>query len=973
MIFLRKTYCTLFVLFLAFSNNIFSQGLPNTLPKVEEIRQQLKENGINEEEFVKRLGQKGYNLESINPNNTSQVKAVQVAANDVFVQMKAESENKKAKKILENTESTESVKDDGTLKSNTSAKDDGTPKSNTSAKDKGAAILNTETKDKGAPITEKQAKDALKNTIQNTEATKEVADKIKDGATIEQALTEDITKKLNDKLAPAKTYGQQIFRDKNIAIYRQSKDVKPPETYVLGPGDKIGVSIWGYSQESLLFEISPDGFIKPDAMPRIYLKGITLSKAKSLLYSRFSQSYRFRPEEFEITINFARTITVNVVGEVINFGSFNLPATNTAFNALAASGGPSDIGSVRNIVLKRNGKDQRIDVYEFLLNPSVQNNLSLEENDYIYVPVAEKLVTIEGSINRPNRYELLKNESLKNLIFYAAGLPERAIQSNCVVKRIVNDKEEIINVPLAEVMEGKIKFELKNGDVVSISALEKNYENKLSISGAIDFPGEYAVSDNFKLIDLLKKARLNKETSLDLAYIIRTESDNTVSYQKVNLDSVVSNKKDVMLKASDRIIVFNKRDVKEIRAVSIVGAVRKEGKFPFSEELKLRDLIILSNGLQSDATDFAYIERFNVKNENEKQYIRVNIDNALINPNSSDNIKLEPGDRIQTFSNTIYTNTSTVSVEGAVKKPGTFQLGKGITVKDVLVLSQGFVESASPIRVEIFRVLIQENQPTKTIVSSIGFDRNFNQISGDSNFELQPYDLIVVRTVPDFSLQKVVNLTGQVIYPGNYAILKKDETITDLIKRAGGLSQDAFPPGTRIMRKTDEEGTVLIKLEEALLNPKSNSNIVLKEGDEIFIPKTKDLVSIYTVGTRSREFNVQKDDVINVPYFVGKSAKYYIEEYTGGLYADKEVKWKDVYVEYPNGKLKKSMNFLFFKTYPKVDIGSKIKVTLKEVKRVEKPEKAKDPDKLDRLIQRTTMATALVTLIVGLLNALKKP
>jgi protein involved in polysaccharide export with SLBB domain len=963
MIFLKKTYYTAFIILIGFTTNIFSQGLPNNLPKVEEIRQQLKENGINEEEFVKRLGQKGYNLESINPNNATQVKAVQAAANDVFVQMKAENQNKKAKKILETTEPVESVEP---------SKDDGTQKNNTNSKDVGTSNLNTDTKDRGTPITEKQAKDALKSTIQNTEATKEVATKIKEGASLEQALTEDITKKLNDKLAPATTYGQQIFRDKNIAIYRQSKDVKPPDTYVLGPGDKIGVSIWGYSQESLLFEITPDGFIKPDAMPRIYLKGISLGKAKSLLNSRFSESYRFRPEEFEVTINFARTITVNVVGEVVNFGSFNLPATNTAFNALAASGGPTSIGSVRNIMLKRNGKDQRIDIYQFLLNPSVQNNLSLEENDYIYVPVAEKLVTIEGSINRPNRYELLKNESLKDLIFYAAGLPERAVQTNCVVKRVVNDKEEIINVALADVMEGKIKFDLRNGDMVSIAALEKSYENKMAISGAVDFPGEYAVSENFKLSELLKKGRLNKESSLELAYIIRTESDNTISYQKVNLDSIVSNKKDIILKPMDRVIVFNKRDVKEIREVKITGAIRKEGKFPYSEDLKLRDLIFLSNGLQQDATEFAYIERFNIKNGNEKQYIRVNIENALKDPNSKDNVKLEPGDNITAYSNAIYTTTSTVSVEGAVKKPGTFQLGKGITVKDVLILSQGFVENASPIRVEIFRVLIQENQPTKTIISTIGFDKNFNQISGDSNFELQPYDLIVVRTVPDFSLQQVVSLSGQVIYPGNYPILKKDETITELIKRAGGLSKDAFPPGTRVFRKTDETGTVLIKLEEALLNPKSNSNIVLKEGDEIFIPKTKDLVTIYTLGTKSREFNVQKDEIINVPYFAGKSAKYYIKEYTGGLYSDKDVKWKDVYVEYPNGKLKKSMNFLFFKTYPTVDIGSKIKISLMEVKKVEKKEKEKDPEKLDRLIQRTTMATALVTLVVGLLNILKK-
>jgi hypothetical protein len=162
-----------------------------------------------------------------------------------------------------------------------------------------------------------------------------------------------------------------------------------------------------------------------------------------------------------------------------------------------------------------------------------------------------------------------------------------------------------------------------------------------------------------------------------------------------------------------------------------------------------------------------------------------------------------------------------------------------------------------------------------------------------------------------------------------------------------------------------------VQLEEALKNANSNNNIVLKEGDKITIPKTRDLVIIHTIGTKSKEVNVQLDSLINVPYFAGKDAKYYIEQYTGGLYRDKQVKWKDVYVSNPNGRISKSKNYILFKTFPKVEKGSEIRVALQQRKKEDEPKKRKDPDSLEKTIQRTTMLASLVTLVLGMVSALR--
>ncbi|MBK8547829.1 MAG: SLBB domain-containing protein [Saprospiraceae bacterium] len=167
--------------------------------------------------------------------------------------------------------------------------------------------------------------------------------------------------------------------------------------------------------------------------------------------SKLKNYYYFQKENFELTVITARTINVNIYGEVFTNGTFNISAINTAFNALIASGGPTNLGSVRKIQVTRPGqKPKNLDVYLYLNNPSITQDFYLNENDFIFVPIAEKLVTISGEVNRPYKYELINNENLNDLLKFAGGLTVNALKSNIKIKRIEDDSVRIIDLNLTQ-------------------------------------------------------------------------------------------------------------------------------------------------------------------------------------------------------------------------------------------------------------------------------------------------------------------------------------------------------------------------------------------------------------------------------------------------------------------------------------------------------------------------------------------
>ncbi len=740
--------------------------------------------------------------------------------------------------------------------------------------------------------------------------------------------------KLPDTTNPLRIYGQELFRNKSIEAYNRSENIKPPETYVLGVGDVVNVHVFGRSRVDFKnLEINAQGYIQLSNFPRIYIKGLTYQQAREVIRKTMASYYTFQPNEFEMTIDYSREISVNIFGEASQIGTFRLPATNTAINALVAAGGPNDIGSVRNIRLIRGRTVKKIDVYEFIANPAVAQDLYLEQNDIIHIPVAERVVAVQGAVKRPMRYELAAGENLVKLLEYAGGLKDEAYRKNIQVQRYIDDKPQIIDVPLRELLENKSDYTLLSGDVVKINAITTLLEQYVQIEGQVQAPGFYQFAEGMRVSDLLEKGNLLFGAKTDLAFLMRLNENGNYSVNRIHIRAIQENKggpENILLKARDRVMVYSLSYFLDSAYVSVSGAVRNPVKIPydFQRNLRVSDMITMSGGLLPDALDFGHIRRINKLNYVDRDYINFNSRQALASPGSSEDLILEPDDELLLYSDRSFYDTTFVSISGAVRNPGTFTYGPGVTLKDLVVLAGGFTLSAATNRIEVFRITMDENQPTRTVVATLNLDRDITAPGqAQPDFVLRPFDQVQVRAVPQFELQQNIEIVGEVQFPGTYSLLKENETISDILKRAGGATAEAFLNGATLYRAESNTGYIIFKMQEALSSPGSPENLVLKNGDRLTIPKIIDFVTILGA-TDARELYQEKllsdFNRINIAYNPGKNAKYYVDEYAAGV--SKEGSRKRITVEQPNGRISRTKNFLLFKVYPVVEKGAVVKV-----------------------------------------------
>lgn len=802
----------------------------------------------------------------------------------------------------------------------------------------------------------------------------EVIEAVKDGATVDEAITDQVRESEEEKLPEAITYGQHIFRSQSVKFYKKSSDAKAPSSYILGPDDKISISIWGLSVYNESFSISDDGFIAPYPDVRIYLSGIRLADAKDLIRSKMSRYVRFRPDDFDVSVLASRTINVNISGEVFNYGNFNLSALNNAFNALVAAGGPNDIGSVRRIQLKRSGAQARtLDVYKYLQDPIVGDDYFLQENDYIYVPVAEKIVTIEGAINRPYKYELLEGETLADLIKFAGGLKSYALTRNIQIQRNDGDEIEIIDVNYD--LSNQKNTALKDGDVVTINAVTATIENVVRVEGAVELPGKFAYTEEMKLSDLIDKARIRENAITDKIYLERTNDDMiSKQYRVIDFSAVLNDRNstsNITLQRGDKITILAQSNFVDQATFSVEGEVRDSGEFSFSNGvgLKVSDAIFLSGGLTRDAVmDYAYLYRRSSPDSKDVQYIAIDLDKALNNPNSEENIQIQPNDRLVISNVNQFKNRFFVDVSGEIANPREIQYDPSLTLRDALRLAGGLKLESDPGRVNIYRVDFSDPNETKVLAANLTINEDLS-IDGADEFRLQPFDQIIVRKAPDFELLRNVYVEGEFVYPGTYVLTKDNTKITDIIKDAGGVTDEAFLKGVKLYRSKDEVGYIIFDLEEAMKNESSAHNIILQQGDRITLPKTENLVSI-SGATKAAEVyssDIAQSGVQTFPFEKNKNAKYYIDKYAGGI-NDKGDKSR-VTVEYPNGEIKRSGRFLFFRTYPKVKPGSKIKVGYKQLDPEQKEKEEKEPIDWGRVLaDSVAQATTILSLILLIQN-----
>ena len=686
----------------------------------------------------------------------------------------------------------------------------------------------------------------------------------------------------------AKIFGQDIFRNNKLNFYQKALDAKAPENYKLGPGDEISISIWGFNEFSETLEVDSRGYISPSSYGRIYVKGLTFKNMRSLLKNKFSKFFDMQNSEIDVSLSYSKVITINIVGEVYNPGSYVIPSINTAFNALISSNGPTQIGTVRNIYIKRDGKTvDSLDVYKFLFDPEKSHDIYLQDGDYLFVPPAKNLIEISGAVNRPYTYEAKDNESVSEMIRYAGGFSTKAYRDIITLKRL-----DYNDMRVFDVHSNDFDSELvDNGDELIVNHISNKLSNVITINGNIGVAGEYEYKKEEKLLELLNRAKcISQKTFLEKVYIIRLNPDRT------------------------------------------------------------------------------------------KSHIAINLENILDDETHPDNIIMQEYDIVNVMSIDDFDDDFNISVQGSVRSPGDFNYGDGMSLQSALFLAGGLTQQAEGSRVEISRIMeydINSNKlkPRRAIVKNVKVGNDLVLSQEAENFELQPYDQIFVRSNPDFEPVINVQILGEVKYPGTYSILRKNEKISSLIKRSGGLTNYAYLDGVKMYRKfevtaeNDEEikemnisdelkrtilndpdaasiyaeelenynneifssepksskqinlDMVYLDLEKALKSNQSKHNLVLNEGDSIVIPKTMDVVHI-----TGELMNLQGNS-ISAPYFNSKRANYYVKNFAGGF--SKLNDRSNTVVVYPNGIAKKSKNFLFFKLSPKVTKGSTIRVSSK--------------------------------------------
>lgn len=911
MIMMRRFWVHIFslaflVCAMAMPCHIHAQTTPSP-QEIQQARAMLKEKGISEEELKARMLEKGYDLDNL---DSSQIEEVQPVLLQTISELEAEKEDAVQEEVQESLDEISS------------------------------------------------------------ESAESIEKSVEEGASLKEAVSEELQEASKIEQLPAHVYGHHLFRGKDVKVFRQADEVKPPPTYVLGTGDELTIFINGTSLVEQNVSISDRGYISLPGKPSIALRGLTMERAEDILRRRLKQYYVYEDNQFELIVRTARTITVNLYGEVQTVGSITLSAVNTLFNALVAAGGPTNIGSVRKIRRIRGDDVKIFDTYQFMQDPQVAEEFYLQENDYIQVPVAKKVVAIRGAVKRPFRYELLEHENLKQLIDYAGGVEDEAYLRDIQITRFQDDEKVVVNINLREILDSEGDYLLRSGDEVLVQRIEDAIDNYVEVNGAVIKPGRYERRPGMRISNLVGQSVLDDDARLDFGYMLRYNTNGKYTYMRIDPQNALDNpggSADLVLQDRDIVHIPSLATYSDEVFVEVRGAVRAPGTYNFDPAgvLSVRDALLISGGLIPSASEFGYIVRQDMRDPTRTEYLPFNAQRAAENSNSPDNLILMPYDSIFVFDKRDIEDQFYVRVSGAVRSPGQFSYDTDLTLLQALKLAGGLTFSAATNRIDIARVIIQENEPTQIASYTANVSRDLSFVTGDSTLQLLPFDHIIVRDVPEFELQRNVTISGEVRYPGIYPIISDNERLSSFIERAGGLTQEAFAGGARLERPQENIGVVVIDLKEALRRPNSTANLVLQNNDRISIPKVQELVTItgaVNLGDLYRDEFIQGGNKINVTYEEGKNARYYINNYAAGI-ADRG-RWRLVTVEHANGRIEKTVNLGLFKIYPKVTEGSTVRVGVVPEK-VEEPREAREEVDWGQIVRDSlAQATAILTLIL---------
>lgn len=678
----------------------------------------------------------------------------------------------------------------------------------------------------------------------------------------------DNEKKVKDAEVGPKIFGSDLFRNGNIT-FEPNLRIATPKGYVIGPDDKLLIDLNGDNEVSYNLQVSPEGMINLQYVGRIAVGGLTIDQAISKIKSAMSKTYpSLASGRTSLAINLGniRSIKVTITGQAVKTGTYTLPSLATVYNALYAAGGPSQNGTFRKIQVLRNNKIvSTIDVYNFLLKGIQSDNIRLQDQDVINIPVFEKRIEILGEVKQAALFEIKSGETLENLISFAGGFTTQAYTAKIKSFQNTDRERRITDIPSSDFN----SYNPKNGDKFIVEAILDRFENKVEIMGAVFRPGSYQLDKGLTLKGLIGKADgLTEDAFLNRGYINRLNGDNTQNLISFDVAKIIAGTEtDITLQREDKVTISSLFDLRDEYKVRIQGEVRAPGTFDYADNMKLEDIIQMAGGFKEGAT------------------------------------------------------------------PNRIEISRRIKNSDAM--------SSSARTAEVFNVSVNQNL---SIV--------------DTNFVLKPFDVVSIRSSEGYQVQKQVKLEGEVLYPGTYTITQKNERISDLIKRAGGLTPTAYADGASLKRpgaekvnptdknaidnkeeedkkflslkrvqesgvkervKEDVEQKLIqsdlvgIDLVRILKRPLSRYDLIVEDGDVIRIPRQLQIVKV-------------TGEVLNpngIVYLPGKSFKGYING-AGGFTAN--ALSSGAYIKYANGSVESARKFLFFNNFPKVKPGAEILV-----------------------------------------------
>lgn len=736
-------------------------------------------------------------------------------------------------------------------------------------------------------------------------------------------IPEDLEEQFTRDKDELKPFGYELFAGEPKS-FSPTGYAPVPSSYIMGVGDTIKVQLFGKENRSYDLTIDREGKVVIPDLGELNVAGLSYTLMQELIQSQVKE--RLIGFNAAVSMGELRSIQVFIAGEAYKPGSYTISSLSTISQALYLAGGFSDIASLRSIRLMRAGEVvSDFDLYDLLLKGDASDDKMLQSGDVVFIPTRGDMVTVKGEVKRPALYELKGDETLKDAIRFAGGSEDSAYLSSAQLQRIVKGKRLISTVDLTS--ERHLNKELQGGDVLTLREVSDSLDNSLLLVGAVTRPGHYEWYEGIRLNDVLRDSRHDLLEQADLAYglVVReTGPQRDLSLYQFNVAEAISGitEENLVLEERDQIVIFSRyqTEEQEEQQLSRFTLTEQERQADERQEMLaeyrqafLKDLVQSKTASEED-------ERKRLEEERQRTPLAdlfgspdeddVDIADEDLALYSRDKL-LEPIMQRIERQRTSNGNTPLVYVAGEVNHPGVYPLVENASVSRLLDAAGGVKDSAYLKRAEVTRFEFNKDTAQTDYLSVALKD----VLNGEADVPLQGRDRLNVLSIPEWQNTYEVTLKGEVRFPGTYAI-KRGETLTQLIERAGGFTDHAFIEGAVFtreeLRKQEQErkkilaqelqrevvsnmltgtgdsrvsysevrtlladllsaepvGRLIMDLPKLLAGNGAN-NVQLKDGDTLHVPSRKDSISI--MGEVQMATSYRFDPELTVDEYISRS------------------------------------------------------------------------------------------------------